>query len=168
MWRNYRDDEELTRSTGDGGARTSHDRIEKRGDELCAQANQPRVTLSIWSEQNHEKRSGCDGVIVQLDWQASYGVLNSRTNYAGQVDSLTIGMTDGGEFTPPHRRGSELFAANGIAVTSRNMRRVQRVDGMMNGEVDMATAAEFVVVNQAFTNARIRTIESSTNSCTFI
>jgi NitT/TauT family transport system substrate-binding protein len=52
----------------------------------------------------------------------------------------------------------QYFAANGLKVSSKNYTSgLAAVNGLMNGEVDIATASEFVLVGKALANASICT-----------
>ena len=69
---------------------------------------------------------------------------------SNQVDSLILIADDRGFFT-----------ANGLNVTIRNYPSgAAAVDGMMNGESDIATAAVFVLVGKALEHAPVRTFAS--------
>lgn len=88
--------------------------------------------------------------------------LNSQRNYTGKAESVTIGM----EATAVNSliyiaENQNYFAANGLNVIIKDYASgLAAVNGMLNNEVDIATAAEFVIVGKALTNERIRTVGS--------
>ena len=87
----------------------------------------------------------------------------SRTDFPGKIEPITIGM----ESTAVNSliyiaQDQGYFAANGIEITIKDnyISGAAAVEGMLKGEVDVATAAELAVVRQAFAKERIRTLSS--------
>jgi len=85
--------------------------------------------------------------------------LTSQKPYTGKMESITIGNV-------PNEVNSliyiaddhQYFAANGLKVSYRNYSSgLAAVNGLINGEVDIATAAEFVLVGKLLANASICT-----------
>ena len=85
--------------------------------------------------------------------------LNSQGNDAGELDPITIGM----ESTAVNSlifiaANQNYFAANGLDVTIKDYPSgLAAVNGLLSGEVDLATSSEFVIVGKALANERVRT-----------
>jgi len=86
----------------------------------------------------------------------------SQASYSGKIESITVGM----ESTPVNSliyiaEDQKLFAANGLNVTIKEYASgLAATNGMMNGEVDIATAAEFVIVGKALAKESVVTLGS--------
>ena len=80
--------------------------------------------------------------------------------YAGKVESISIGMASSEVNSLIYiAKEQQYFVANGINVTIRNYASgLAAANGMLNGEVDIATAAEFVFVSKVWANENIRTV----------
>jgi ABC-type nitrate/sulfonate/bicarbonate transport system substrate-binding protein len=90
---------------------------------------------------------------------SSFVYLNSQKTYSGSVESLTIGLF-------PNELNALIYVAdnqqyfrdNGLAITIKNYSSVlNAVNGAINGEVNIATASEFVLVGDALTDKNILT-----------
>ncbi|HCG99449.1 MAG: hypothetical protein A2074_04280 [Candidatus Aquicultor primus] len=88
---------------------------------------------------------------------------NSRKNNPGKVESITVGM----EATSVNSliyiaESQKYFEANGLKVTIKDDYPSGAIaaEGMLKGEVDVATAAEFAIVRQAFVQQDIQTLGS--------
>ena len=90
---------------------------------------------------------------------SSFVYLNSQKTYTGPVESITIGLI-------PNELNAliyvadnqQYFSSNGLDVTIKNYSTIlNAVNGAINGEVDIATASEFVLVGNALTNKNILT-----------
>jgi NitT/TauT family transport system substrate-binding protein len=88
---------------------------------------------------------------------SSFFYLDSQKPYKGKVEAVTLGIY-------PSEYSSLIFIANdqgyfadnGIKLNLKNYTSgASAVKGMLNGEVDIATASEFVVVNDAMKNESI-------------
>ncbi len=85
---------------------------------------------------------------------------NPRRGYTGKMESITIG-------TLPHELSAlvyiaedqKYFEANGLNVTVKNYDTgVATTDAVLKGEVDVAGAADFIIVGRSFKNEKIRSI----------
>lgn len=92
----------------------------------------------------------------------AWSLQNSKENYAGQVESITVGL-------PPLEPSALVyiaedqgfFARNGLNVTVKDYEPATAgVDGMLKGEVDLAGASEYAVVIKAFKKDNISIIVS--------
>lgn len=90
---------------------------------------------------------------------SSFLYLNSPKNYSGKVESITFTNV-------PNEVNSliyvaddqQFFAANGLNVSDKNYASgLAAVNGVLNGEVDIASASEFVLVGKALSNVNIST-----------
>ncbi len=93
---------------------------------------------------------------------SSFVYLNSQKPYSGNVASITIG-------TLPNETNSliyvannqKYFAANGIDITFENYASgASATAGLLNGEVNIAAATEFIVVEEALDNANLCTFST--------
>jgi NitT/TauT family transport system substrate-binding protein len=84
----------------------------------------------------------------------------TRNDYSGKVETITIGRN-------PNETNSllfiaeawGLFATNGIQVVFKNyLSGAAAAEGLLKGEVDLATCAEFVTVGKVLKNENIRII----------
>jgi ABC-type nitrate/sulfonate/bicarbonate transport system substrate-binding protein len=96
-------------------------------------------------------------ILVLAITVSSFFYLDSQKPYTGNVESITLGVY-------PSEYNSLIyvaidqgyFSANGIKLALKNYASgVSAVNGMVKGEVDIATASEFVVVNNAMQNKNI-------------
>jgi ABC-type nitrate/sulfonate/bicarbonate transport system substrate-binding protein len=79
----------------------------------------------------------------------------------GNVESIAIGMESTAVNSLIYIADAQkYFAANGLKITIKDdyPSGAAAVEGVVKGEVDVATAAEFVVVRQALTKTRIRAL----------
>ncbi len=83
---------------------------------------------------------------------------NPSGNYTGEKESVTIGMEPTAVNGLVYIAESQgLFALNGLDVTVRIYSSgLAAVNGMLSGQVDAATAAEFVIVGKAFVGEKIQ------------
>jgi len=92
----------------------------------------------------------------------SWSCQDSRKGYSGKVESITIGMDPtavNSLIYIAENRG--YFTENGLNVTIKEYASGKAaVDGMLRNEVDVATAAESVVVGQALKKESIRPMTS--------
>ena len=93
----------------------------------------------------------------------NWSLQNAQKNYAGQTESISIGI-------PPLESSAliyiaedqHFFADNGLNVTVRVYEpAIAGVDGMLNGAVDLAGASEYAVVMKAFKRENISIIVSA-------
>lgn len=92
----------------------------------------------------------------------TWSLHNSQKNYVGRVESIIIGI-------PPLESSALIyiaddqgyFARNGLDITVKDYEpAIARVDGMLNGSVDLAGASEYAVVLKAFKGENISIIVS--------
>ena len=83
--------------------------------------------------------------------------LNSQKPYAGNVESLTLGIYPSEYSSLVYiANDQQYFSVNGLKVTLKNYPSgSDAVRGMLNGEVDVSTASEFVIANNAIQNASL-------------
>ena len=93
---------------------------------------------------------------------SSFVYLAAQKPYSGNVEPLTIGV-----FPSEYNsliyiaNDQQYFSYNGLKITLKNYPSgASAVGGMLNGEVDIATASEFVVANNALQNANINAFGS--------
>ncbi len=92
----------------------------------------------------------------------SFFYLNSPKPYDGPIESITLGATLL-ESTAPAFVAEErhFFADNGLNVTVKYYDvGLNAVNAMLNGQVDMAWSAEYILVGAALGNRKIQTIGS--------
>jgi NitT/TauT family transport system substrate-binding protein len=110
------------------------------------------------------------GVIVVLG-AALVLWLRAPKDYSGAVQQLTIGSTHNEADTLIYIAYEQnFFSVNGLRVTIKDYSSgFASVDGMLKGEVDIATASECVIVENAFKQQAVRTIGTiSKNYTTYL
>ena len=88
---------------------------------------------------------------------SSFIYLASQKQYTGDVQSITLGIYPS-EYNSLVliANDQQYFLANGLDVTLKSYPSgATSVHGMLNGEVDIATASEFVIANNALQNASL-------------
>jgi NitT/TauT family transport system substrate-binding protein len=87
---------------------------------------------------------------------------SSQRNDAGKILSITIGMDSTAVNSLIYiAEGQNYFTSNRLKVTVKNYTSgLAAVNGMLKDEAEIATAAEFVVVGQAFKKENIRALAS--------
>ena len=88
---------------------------------------------------------------------SSFIYLASQKQFTGDVQSITLGIYPS-EYNSLIYLANDrhYFSANGLEVTFKSYPSGSTaVHGLLNGEVDIATASEFVVVNNALQNASL-------------
>ena len=93
---------------------------------------------------------------------AVFGLSACRSGYSGKIETITIGMDPTAVNSLIYiAENQDYFAANGLSVTTKVYASgLAAVNGMLNHEVDLATASEFVIVGKALTHESIRTVGS--------
>jgi|WetSurMetagenome_2_1015567.scaffolds.fasta_scaffold98698_2 NitT/TauT family transport system substrate-binding protein len=88
---------------------------------------------------------------------SSFVYLNSQKPYFGKSESITLGMYPSEYNSLVYiANDQQYFQANGLKVTLKNyISGASATIGMLNGEVNISTAAEFVVANNAIKNANL-------------
>ncbi len=93
---------------------------------------------------------------------SSFVYLNSQIPYQGNIETVTIGV-----FPSEYNsliyiaNDQQYFSNNGLKITLKNYPSgAAAVRGMLNGEVDIATASEFVIANNALQNADLNAFGS--------
>ena len=93
---------------------------------------------------------------------SSFVYLNTEKPFTGNVESVTLGLYPS-EYSSLIYIASDqkYFSENGLEVTLKNYTSgASAAKGMLNGEVNMATASEFVVASNAMQNASIDALGS--------
>jgi ABC-type nitrate/sulfonate/bicarbonate transport system substrate-binding protein len=93
---------------------------------------------------------------------SSFVFLNSQKPYKGNVEPITLGVYPS-EYSSLIYIANDIqyFSASGLNVTLKNYPSgASAVSGMLNGEVDISTASEFVFVNNAIQNASLLALGS--------
>lgn len=88
---------------------------------------------------------------------SSFVYLSFQKPYSGNIESVTIGVLPSEYISLIYiANDQQYFQANGLQVTIKNYTTgASSVNGMLNGEADIATASEFVVANNALQNKSI-------------
>jgi ABC-type nitrate/sulfonate/bicarbonate transport system substrate-binding protein len=88
---------------------------------------------------------------------SSFIYLTSQKQYTGDVQSITLGIYPSEYNSLIYiANDQQYFSANGLEVTFKSYPSgATAVHGMLNGEVDIATASEFVIANNALQNASL-------------
>jgi ABC-type nitrate/sulfonate/bicarbonate transport system substrate-binding protein len=88
---------------------------------------------------------------------SSFAYLNSQKPYVGNLESITLGVYPSEYNSLVYiANDQQYFSANGLKVTLKNyISGASAARGMLNGEVNVATASEFVVANNAMQNANL-------------
>ena len=88
---------------------------------------------------------------------SSFVYLSYQKTYTGSIEPITLGIYPSEYSSLIYiANDKQYFAENGLQITLKNYASgAAAVDGMLNGEVDVATASEFVTVNNALQNASI-------------
>jgi ABC-type nitrate/sulfonate/bicarbonate transport system substrate-binding protein len=88
---------------------------------------------------------------------SSFFYLDSQNPYKGKEEFITLGIYPSEYSSLIYIANDQgYFSSNGIKLTLKNYASgTSAVNGMLNGEVDIATASEFVVVNNAMQNKNI-------------
>jgi NitT/TauT family transport system substrate-binding protein len=89
---------------------------------------------------------------------SSFVYLNSQKLYTGNAESITIGLYPSEYNSLIYiAKDQQYFMSNGLEITLKNYSSgAASVRGMLDREVDLATASEFVVVNNAMQNASLQ------------
>jgi len=87
----------------------------------------------------------------------SFVSLNSQKAYNGNVEPLTLGVYPSEYSSLIYiANDKQYFSANGLDVTIKDYASgASAVTGMLNGEIDISTASEFVIANHAMQNASL-------------
>jgi NitT/TauT family transport system substrate-binding protein len=96
-------------------------------------------------------------ILVLLITVSSFFYLDSQKPYSGKTSSLTLGIYPSEYSSLIYIANDQgYFSDNGIKLALKNYTSgASAVKGMLNGEVDIATASEFVVANNAMQNEGI-------------
>jgi ABC-type nitrate/sulfonate/bicarbonate transport system substrate-binding protein len=88
---------------------------------------------------------------------SSFFYLNSQKPYKGKVEAVTLGIYPSEYSSLIYIANDQgYFSDNGIKLILKNFTSgASAVKGMLNGEVDITTASEFVVANNAMQNEGI-------------
>lgn len=91
---------------------------------------------------------------------SSFVYLNSQKPYSGAVESITIGLLPNELNTLIYvADNQQYFSSNGLNVTIKDYSSIlTAVNGELNGQVDIATASEFVLVGNALNDQSILAI----------
>jgi ABC-type nitrate/sulfonate/bicarbonate transport system substrate-binding protein len=96
-------------------------------------------------------------ILVAAITLSSFFYLDSQKPYKGKVESVTLGIYPSEYSSLIYIANDQgYFSANGIKLILKNYTSgSSAVKGMLNGEVDIATASEFVVANNVMQNEGI-------------
>jgi NitT/TauT family transport system substrate-binding protein len=88
---------------------------------------------------------------------SSFVYLNSQKPYVGNSEPITLGVYPSEYNLLVYvAEDQQYFSANGLKVTLKNyISGASAARGMLNGEVNISTASEFVVANNAMQNANL-------------
>ncbi len=102
------------------------------------------------------------GLIILALLAGSFIYLNSPKPYSGNVESVSLGMEPNQVNLLVYvAQAQNYFSANGIRVTIKDYGSGSAaVTGMLNGEVNIATATEFVVAQNALANQSLQAFAS--------
>jgi ABC-type nitrate/sulfonate/bicarbonate transport system substrate-binding protein len=91
-----------------------------------------------------------------------FSYLNFQKPYAGETELITVGMEPNQVNLLVYvAKNQGYFAANGLDVTIKNYSSgAAAVAGMLSGEVNIATATEFVVANGVLSNESLQVFAS--------
>jgi ABC-type nitrate/sulfonate/bicarbonate transport system substrate-binding protein len=94
---------------------------------------------------------------------SSFVYLNIQKPYIGNVETITLGVYPSEYNSLIYiAKDQQYFAANGLNVTLKEYPSgATAVRGMINGEVEVSTASEFVVANNVMQKAKIWAIGST-------
>ncbi len=83
--------------------------------------------------------------------------LNAQKAYTGNIESVSLGVYPSEYSSLIYiANDQQYFSTNGLKITIKNYTSgSDAAKGMLNGEVDVATASEFVVASNALNNASI-------------
>jgi NitT/TauT family transport system substrate-binding protein len=100
---------------------------------------------------------------------SSFIYLNSQKPYIGKVEPVTIGFFNSEMNALVYiADDQQYFAANGLNVTVKNYNSgAAAVNGLLNGEVDITGASEFVIAQKALENSSLYTFGSYCKSDKF-
>ena len=99
----------------------------------------------------------------------SFVYLNSQKSYAGNIESITIG-------TVPNETNSliyvandqKYFAANGLNITLKSYASgLADARAVLNGEINIGIATEFIVAEEAFDNANLYVLGTDSKFSSF-
>ena len=92
---------------------------------------------------------------------SSFLYLSYQKLYTGKVESISVGMEPNQVNLIVYVAENNYFATNGLNVTMKDYSSgAAAVNGLLNGEVNIATASEFVVARNAVDNESIQTFVS--------
>jgi NitT/TauT family transport system substrate-binding protein len=93
---------------------------------------------------------------------SSFVYLNFQKPYSGNVESISVGFLPNEYATLIYiANDQQYFSANGLNVTLKSYSSGSTaVNSVINGEVNVAIASEFVLVEDAFANANVSTFGS--------
>jgi ABC-type nitrate/sulfonate/bicarbonate transport system substrate-binding protein len=96
-------------------------------------------------------------ILILVITLSSFFYLDSQKPYSGKASDLTLGIYPSEYSSLIYIANDQgYFSANGIKLILKNYSSgASAVKGMLNGEVDIATASEFVVANNALQNEGI-------------
>ncbi len=101
-------------------------------------------------------------VLVVAIVLSSFVYLNSQKPYTGNIESMTLGVYPSEYNSLIYiANNQKFFNANGLNISLKNyVSGAAAAKGMLNGEVDVATASEFVIASNALNNASFYTLGS--------
>jgi ABC-type nitrate/sulfonate/bicarbonate transport system substrate-binding protein len=123
---------------------TTCNKLILRRKEVAAQKNHKFITLAVI-------------LLVVAIVLSSFVYLNSQKPYTGNIEPITLGVYPSEYNSLIYiANDQKFFNANGLNITLKNyVSGAAAAKGMLNEEVDVATASEFVIVSNALNNASI-------------
>lgn len=96
-------------------------------------------------------------ILVVMVVLSSFVYLSSQKSYSGNVEPVTLGVYPSEYSSLIYiANDQQYFSANGLKITLKSYPSGSAaVTGMLKGDVNVATASEFVVVNNAMQNASL-------------
>ena len=93
---------------------------------------------------------------------SSFVYLNSQKTYAGQIESITMGMLPNENAALIYvAQNQQYFIANGINLTLRDyISGVTAIDGLLNGKADVVLTSDYILAVTAFRNVSVCTFGS--------
>ena len=100
-------------------------------------------------------------VLVVAIVLSSFVYINSPKPFNGKVESITFGTSPSAYDTLIYiAMDQQYFAASGINVTFKSYPGLAAAQGMLNGQVNIASSSDFVIAEEAVANASLYAIGS--------
>ena len=108
-------------------------------------------------------------ILIAVIVLSSFVYLDSQNHYAGKVETISIGqLPNETESLIYVANDQKYFANNGINITFKNFASgAAAAAGVLNGEVNIGVATEFIVAEEALNNASICTFGTESKFLSF-